>query len=385
MVTPDELVDRTRALISAHRDADEVAFLGAQFDAGLAWVAWPDGFGGLGANPGDQKVIDDELERVGRRYPWNRNPMGIGMVGPSIMAHGTDEQRHRHLRRIFTAEDIWCQLFSEPGAGSDVATLATRAERDGDSWVVNGQKVWTSMAQRARYGLLLARSDPEATKHEGLTTFILQMDLEGVDRRPLRQLTGRSGDFSEVFFSDVHIADSWRVGEPGLGWRVAISTLMNERVSIGGTVEARDAGAIGRVLASCRQRPVKGVLRDRVVRAWADNEVHRLSKMRAQALRERGTPGPEGSLLKLAGALIGQRTSELLLDLRGASGQLVDYELSERDLDSAAMWFLQSQAATIAGGTTDVMLNIIGERVLGLPREPDLSRTMPWNQIPRGA
>jgi alkylation response protein AidB-like acyl-CoA dehydrogenase len=211
------------------------------------------------------------------------------------------------------------------------------------------------------------------------------MDAPGVDRRPLRQLTGRSGEFSEIFFTDVHVPDSVRLGDVGMGWRVAISTLMNERVSIGGTVEARDSGTMGRLLGAARSTTLSPTHRDRVVRLWVENEVHRLGKIRAQELRERGTPGPEGSLLKLAGALVGQKTAELLVDMRGLAGLQMDYSSPAGAMESPVAWFLQSQASTIAGGTTDVMLNIIGERVLGLPREPDVSRSIAWSEIPRGA
>jgi alkylation response protein AidB-like acyl-CoA dehydrogenase len=373
----------TRALIRDHADDTETNFLGAQFDAGLAWVHWAVGDGGLGLPPGLQRHIDEELEVVGRRVPWRRNPMGVGMVGPAIAVHGTPEQRRLHLRPIFTAEDIWCQLFSEPGAGSDVATLATSAAHMDDGWIVNGQKVWTSAGNEARFGLLLARTDPRAPKHKGLTAFILDMSTPGVEVRPLRQMTGRA-NFSEVYFTDAQLGDRSRIGEPGGGWGVAVTTLMNERVSIGGVVEPRGSGAIGAATSAFRTSSAAERYRDSFLRLWVRAEVQRLGNVRAQQSRLQGTPGPEGSILKLAAALLDQEIQSLTISLLGPDGMLGDGYGPERPQEgSSAEAFLQAQCSTIAGGTSEIMRSIIGERILGLPREPQVDKQLPWNEIHR--
>jgi len=380
---------RVDRLLREHGDDDMTAFLGAQFDAGLARMDYPVGHGGLDAEPSLQEIVDEALQAAGRRYTWTRNPMGIGMCGPTIVARGTEEQRARFLRPIFTAEELWCQLFSEPGAGSDVAGLATRAERDGDEWIVNGSKIWTSMAHLARWGLLLARTDPEAPKHEGLTAFIVDMRQPGVEVRPIRSMAGASG-FNEVFFTNAKIPDSLRVGDVGDGWRVANATLMNERVSIGSEVAPRGSGPIAHAVAAWHASTNKtAARRDELVRLWIDAELLRLGSLRAQAVREKGVPGPEGSVLKLLSGRVGQGISELVVDLMGANGMLCspyteghadETEAQPRD---AVLAFIGSQSSTIAGGTTQIQMNIIGERVLGLPREPGFDPNTPWSQIPR--
>jgi alkylation response protein AidB-like acyl-CoA dehydrogenase len=383
-ITGDDAVRRTREVLAQHGGADDVTLFGALYDAGLAWVHWPPGFGGLGAAPGLQDRIDSTLEAAGRRPNWMRNPMGVGMCGPAVMVHGTDEQRHRYLRPIFTAEDIWCQLFSEPGAGSDVATLATRAVRQPDRWLVNGQKVWTSAAHLARYGLLLARADPDLPKHDGLTAFILDMAAPGVDVRPLRQMNG-AAHFNEVYLTDVEIPDSDRLGPEGGGWSVAVTTLMNERATMGGIVEARESGEIALALASWRRPATARTAprRDALARLWIDAEVLRLGKLRAQQQREQGGPGPEASVLKLQGALLTRRTLAFAVDLLGADGTLISSYEGEAGPDDIGRAFLMAQGLTIAGGTSEIMRNILGERVLGLPPEPRLDKGVPWKDIPR--
>jgi len=385
MASDDErdIRERVATLLAEHADDDQTAFLGAQFDAGLARVHYPLGQGGLDLTPKLQEVVDAELAAAGRTSSWLRNPMGIGMVGPTIVAHGSDEQRAM-LRSIWTAEEIWCQMFSEPGAGSDVATLATRAVRDGDVWIVNGQKVWTSLAHRARWGMLLARTDPDVPKNAGLTAFIVDMHAPGVEVRPLRQMTG-GADFNEVYFTDAQVPDSARLGGLGDGWHVAVTTLMNERVSIGGVISPRGSGPIAGALEAWSTAPDRNpARRNELMRLWVEAEVLRLGAMRASALRERGTPGPEGSVLKMGGALLDQRIQAFTVSTLGPTGALsggYDPPPSDDPVDH----FLASQSETIAGGTTEVMRNILGERVLGLPAEAKADRDVPWSKIPKGA
>jgi alkylation response protein AidB-like acyl-CoA dehydrogenase len=396
--TTEEARVRSRldALLAEHDPATtpEPELRGHQFDAGLAWVHFPEGRGGLGVSPKLQKLVDDELRA--RKVPSHagRNPIGLGMAAPTIVAHGTDEQQDRYLRPLFVGEEVWCQLFSEPGAGSDVAGLATLAVRDGDEWVVNGQKVWTTLAHVSRFGLLLARTDPDVPKHRGLTYFVLDLHAPGVEVRPLRQLTG-DAEFNEVYLTDARIPDRERLGEEGHGWNVAITTLMNERVSLGGQVGPRGSGAIAEAVRIWRERqqggvPTDPVRRDQLVQLWMDAEVLRLTSMRAAQLRAAGTPGPEGSMAKLAFAELNQRVFDLCVDLLGPAGMLYDtYEL-RRPVDAGLIrgadprrLFLRCQANTIEGGTSNVMRNIAAERVLGLPGEPRTDRDGPWSEVPR--
>lgn len=406
-ISVDELRQRVRDLLADvdPAEASQYEFRGAQFDRGLSRVDFPEGKGGLGLSPQAQTVVDEELRR-GSRY-WHDlhvNPIGIGMGAPTVLAHGSEEMHHRLLRPLFTGEEIWCQMFSEPGAGSDVAGLASRAEHDGEEWVVNGQKVWTSLAHHARWGMLVARSDPDAPKHRGLTYFVLDMTLPGVEVRPLYQITGEA-EFNEVFFNEVRIPDSMRLGEPGQGWNVAITTLMNERVALGGGVPDRGSGLIGVLMSVweqlCDPTSAQGatesarlqVLRDRVVRLWAEAEVLRLTNWRARTLASAGTPGPEGSVGKAVSAELNQRIYECLIDIMGSDAMLFPqgYPMARREQSDAASHrdmppvkgFLRSRANTIEGGTSEVMRNILGERVLGLPKEPGVDKNTPWSEIPR--
>jgi alkylation response protein AidB-like acyl-CoA dehydrogenase len=324
-----------------------------------------------------------------------RNVIGYGMVAPTIVVHGTEQEKSRYLRPLFTGEEVWCQLFSEPGAGSDVAGLATRAVRDGDEWIVNGQKVWTTLAHLSRFGLLLARTDADLPKHRGMTMFLVDMKAPGVDVRPLYQITGEA-EFNECFFTDVRIPDADRLGGVGEGWGVALTTLMNERVSIGGNAAPRGSGAIGEAVRLYKERfagDVEGrgaVLRDEVLQAWVRTEVLRLTNQRADDARKRGTPGPEGSVAKLAFAEENKRLYDLCVDLMGADGMLYsgDYTLvrpthtaiGTPDLHKA---FLRARANSIEGGTSEVMRNILGERVLGLPGDVRTDKSVPWKDVPR--
>jgi alkylation response protein AidB-like acyl-CoA dehydrogenase len=387
-----ELVEaRVESLLAGHdpKTTSAAEFLGARFDAGLAWVWFPEGEGGLGLPQELQGTIERHLRRAGAPDLSGRNVIGYGMAAPTVLTHGTEAQRRRWLRPLFTCEEIWCQLFSEPGAGSDVAGLATRAERDGEEWVVNGQKVWTTLAHTARWGLLLARTDPEVPKHRGMTYFVVDMHAPGVEVRPLRQMTGEA-EFNEVFFTDVRIPDDQRLDEVGAGWRVATTTLMNERVAIGGGVPSRASGPIQYAVELYRSRPRGEVERERLMRAWVAAEVQRLTNMRARQLRQAGTPGPEGSVAKLAGAELNKQVYELCVDLMGMEGTLYanDYEMVRPETAGEARAdvrhsFLRARANSIEGGTSEIMRNILGERVLGLPGEPRLDKGVPWSAVPR--
>ena len=383
----DRLVDR---LLAEHPPAStsEEELLGAQFDAGLAWVHFPEGLGGLGLRRHLQRNVFERLAAAGAPVILARNPIGYGMGAPTVLAHGSEDQQRRYLRPLFTGEHIWCQLFSEPGAGSDVAGLATRAIRDGDEWVVSGQKVWTTLAHRSRYGMLLARTDPEAEKHKGLTYFVVDMHAAGVEVRPLRQMTG-DAEFNEVYFDEVRIPDAERLGGVGEGWHVAITTLMNERVSIGSSTGSRGSGPIGAALRIWRERGGDLPHRDRLVRLWVESEVHRLTSLRAAANARSGVPGPEGSTAKLHSAELNKRIHELCVDLLGPEGMLYDgWEMRRPDTaggfgGSPQRMFLRSRANSIEGGTSEVMRNILAERVLGLPGDIRVDKGRPWSEVAR--
>ncbi|WP_436789874.1 acyl-CoA dehydrogenase family protein [Yinghuangia sp. YIM S10712] len=393
-VTAEAIRTRVGDLVAAHDPAttDPVEFLGHRFDAGLAWVHFPVGCGGLDAPRALQHVVEQELAAAGARPAHSyRNPLGLGMAAPTIAVHGTDEQRSRLLRPLWTGEEIWCQLFSEPGAGSDLAGLATRAVRDGDSWIVNGQKVWTSFAHKARWAMLIARTDPDLPKHQGLTYFFLDMTLPGVEVRPLRQATGQA-EFNEVFLTDVRVPDTMRVDAVGKGWAVSNTTLMNERVAIGGGPAPREGGAIGAVAALWRERPELRTsgLHDRVLRAWVEAEVARLANERIRQQLAAGKPGPEGSAAKMAYARINQDTTRLWLELSGEEGLAYDdwtmrrVELSGVDEERAAgYYYLRAKGNSIEGGTTEILRGVIADRVLELPREPRNDTKLPWKEIPR--
>ncbi|MER7791224.1 acyl-CoA dehydrogenase family protein [Streptomyces sp. NPDC097640] len=392
-VTADELRDRVRRLLAERPVATtgRLDFLRARFDAGLAWVHYPVGLGGLGAPRALQAVVDADLDAAGA--PDN-NPrrigIGLGMAAPTILGFGTDEQRTRLLRPLWTGEEVWCQLFSEPGAGSDLAALATRAVRDGDSWVVDGQKVWTSGAHLARWAILIARTDPDLPKHRGISYFICDMTDPGVEVRPLRQITGEA-EFNEVFLTGVRIPDSRRLGGVGEGWKVAQTTLMNERVAIGGGRVPREGGMIGKVTGAWRERPELRThdLHQRLLGLWVEAEAARLAGERLGQQLAVGQPGPEGSAMKLAFARLNQEISGLEVELLGEEGLLYDDwtlrrpELVDFTGREAGYRYLRAKGNSIEGGTSEVLLNIIAERVLGLPSEPRTDKDLPWKDLPR--
>lgn len=372
------------------KSTDPVTFLGAQFDAGLAWVHFPVGHGGLGLNPKMQKLVNERVFAVGAPHPVARNPIGYGMCGPTVAVWGSDEQKSRYLRPLFTGEEIWCQLFSEPGAGSDFAGLSSRGVKDGDEWICNGQKVWTTLAHLARWGLLVVRTDTEAVKHAGLTAFVVDMHAPTVEVRPLRQITGEA-EFNEVYFTDTRILDKEMLGKPGDGWRVSLTTLMNERVSIGGAIPAKGSGTIRdlvktwQALPADRQDPAS---RDEVMKLWSRAEILRLTNIRANQMRKMGDPGPEGSIGKSASADLNKDIYAMVVNLLGADGMLYgSYEMVQPNhamgFETLQKAFLRTRANSIEGGTTEVMKNILGERVLGLPGDVRVDRDRPWSEVPR--
>jgi alkylation response protein AidB-like acyl-CoA dehydrogenase len=389
----EDLREAVRAFCAAHDPAatSRAAFLSARFDAGLAAVHYPVGHGGRGLPRSLQRVADEEFARAGApRLDDRRNVIGLGMAAPTIIAFGTDEQKSRWLKPLWLADEIWCQLFSEPGAGSDLAGLATRAVKDGDEWVVNGQKVWTSLAHHAKWGLLLARTDPDVPKHPGLSYFIVDMRAPGVEVRPLRQLTGEA-EFNEVFFTDVRVPDASRLGDVGEGWKVANATLMNERVSIGNaTATPREASGIAFAANAWRQRPELRTheLHQRLLSLWAQAEVARLAGERLRQQIAAGEPGPEGSAAKLTFARLNQEISAFEVELLGTDGLIYDDWTLRREGSSdyargPGYRFLRAKGNSIEGGTSEVMRNIIAERVLRLPAEPRTDTTVPWKDLPR--
>jgi alkylation response protein AidB-like acyl-CoA dehydrogenase len=353
--------------------AEEVAFLRAWqrrlHAAGYVGLLWPREYGGRGAPPTQQAILNAELARARAPQPINR--VGINNTGPTLIAHGTEEQKRRLLPPILSADEIWCQLFSEPGAGSDLAALRTRAEADGDDFVVTGQKVWTSYAQWAKWGILLARTDPQAPKHRGITYLILDMESPGITIRPLRQITG-STEFSEVFLEAVRVPRANVLGTVNGGWEIAMTTLAHER----GTGFAFKEQVLQRIaveelvrLARARGRAADPVVRQEVARGWIDVEVMRLLNCRTLTRLERGQePGPESSLVKLFWASLTQRLHQLALELEGPYAQLVAGSARAVDDGRWQQAFLWSRVGAIAGGTSEVQANIIAQRVLGLPR-----------------
>ena len=394
---PEVLVkEKLDELISFRKTTDSMhEFWSKQYDLGLAWVHFPVGTGGLDLNPKFQLMINETLRKEGISIN-NRiaNILGIGMGAPTISEYGTDDQKNKYLRPMFAAEEIWCQMFSEPGSGSDLASLSTKAVDDGDGYIVNGQKVWTTLGHLAKWGLLVARTDPNVPKHRGLTFFIVDMESEGVEVRPLRQITGEA-EFNEVYFTDVKIPKENVLGEVGDGWRVSLAILMNERVAIGGNVRERGAGAPGHLVQLWKDKELDDpVVKDQLMELWIQQEAVRLTNLRATQLREKGTPGPEGSTSKLHEAEINKASYEFGMDMLGNEGLLFPrgYALSQPELNfdndsfgftDTQSLFLRARANSIEGGTSEIMRNIIAERVLGLPSEPSLDKDKAWKDIPR--
>lgn len=380
------------------KSMDKVDYRGALYDAGLAWIHFPEGWGGLGVAPTHQKIVEQKTRAAGAPSIDATQFFGLALSGPTVVSHGSDDLKSRTLRKMFTGEDSWCQLFSEPGAGSDLAGLACKAVRDGDEWIVTGQKVWNTMAHLADKGMLVARTDPDQPKHKGLTYFMVDMHAPGVEVRPLRQITGEA-EFNEVYLTEVRIPDADRIGDVGDGWRVSMTTLMNERTSIGGGggggPRPAGSGPIAEVvriwneeLADHQRKPAT---RDKLMQLWIDAEVLRLTNVRAGQNRKAGNPGPESSIAKLALALVNKDIYEFCVNMLGADG-LIGYDFDMRRADAVGLegppgssrkMFLRSRANSIEGGTSEIMKNILGERVLGLPGEPRVDKDVAWKDVPR--
>ena len=362
-----------------HRKLSEAGYLG---------MGWPKAYGGGDARPMEQAIVADELARASAPAPTNG--LGLGIVGPTIVVHGTDAQKTRYLRKILAAEELWCQLYSEPNAGSDLAALRTRAEDKGDHFIVNGQKTWTSAGSIADWGLLLARTDPAVAKHKGITCLLINMRQPGIEVRPLKQITG-SSEFSEVFMTNARVEKADQIGRLGEGWGIAQTTLGYER---GGRALARItsyASQYGRLVEAARRLKRHGcpliddpVIRQKLGRIWAELEVERYGALRTLTLLERGEhPGAGGSLTKLSYSEFEKRFMEMAMEILGPYGQLTDGAPEELrlEIDTAvgeqgtwAYAFLWSRAGTIYAGSSEIQKNVIGERILGLPKETRADR-----------
>lgn len=342
--------------------------------AGYVAPHWPKPYG-LGADALSQLIIDEELQRAKISRP--SNPIGIGWAGPTILFAGSIEQQQKYLPNLLSGKDFWCQLFSEPDSGSDLASLRTRAELDGDEWVVNGQKIWTSGAQHAKFGILLARTNPDAPKHKGITYFICPMNSRGIEIRPIKSMAGAES-FNEVFFTDVRISTANVVGEVNDGWRLAKVTLGNERVSLstGGVLWGHGPTALDVIELVRTMGGVKNqVMRQRVARIYTEHVLLEIIRMRTLTQRLRGAqPGPESSVRKIIADEHGQHVMTLARDIIGADAMLTGVETEPQKTLKNHSWYsgyMFSQALTIGGGTGEVQRNILGERVLGLPHEPE--------------
>ncbi|HKY15222.1 MAG TPA: acyl-CoA dehydrogenase family protein [Microthrixaceae bacterium] len=411
-VAKDDAVDAVRAWIDAHvpitwreasarggarairevRSRNEYAEWYPTFGrSGLVVPTWPVAYGGLDLSPEVARSVDAELA------PFNLgrlNPLGLNNTAAALFAHGTDEQRLRFLPPIVRNEERWCQLFSEPGAGSDLASLACRAERDGDEWIVSGQKVWTTWAFDSEFGILLARTDPDVPKRKGITYFLVDLRQPGVDVRELRHIGGEV-DFCEVFLDGARVPDFCRVGAEGDGWRVANSTLAGERQMVSGSgsggVDRIGGSGMASVIALARKVSASGrpggwddpVVRDELMALYAEERCRAWTNLRVRANLKAGrAPGPESSIGKVHQGSLNQRLQAMTVSLLGVDATAWDGEWLD-DMPYEVRGFFRSRANTIEGGTTEVNKNILGERVLGLPREPDQFRDAAWRDIPR--
>jgi alkylation response protein AidB-like acyl-CoA dehydrogenase len=383
---PDDAADELGEREDAGTIAAAKAWQAKKFDEGFAVLTWPKEFGGQALSRVENVVWNQEEAKF--KTPPNIYGIGHGMLGPTLMAHGTPEQKAKYLRDMARGQVVWCQLFSEPAAGSDLAGLRTSAVRDGDDWVVNGQKIWSTGAHYSDLGMIVTRTDPDAAKHAGLTYFIVDMKAKGVEVRPIKQINGGSG-FNEVFFSNVRVPDSNRLGAVGDGWRVALTTLMNERVAIGA---GGGAGRFRELMSLARQARRNGrpALEDSAVRQkladfYIKSQGLKYTGMRTlTALSQGQTPGPEGSIGKAVGAPLSQQMAAFALELQGAMGAVHAEDLSPQE----GLWqdaYLGSPGIRIAGGTDEILRNIIAERVLRLPPEIRVDKDRPFRDVPSGS
>ena len=371
------------------RDEDGIARSKAwqkkKYDAGWACLHWPKEYGGRGATPIERVIWAQEEGELGALS--GVFIIGQGMCAPTIMAHGPDDMKSHHVPRMASGEEIWCQLFSEPGSGSDLAGLRTKAVKDGDEWVINGQKIWTSGAQHSDFGMLILRTDPNVPKHKGLTMFKIDMRDPAVEVKPIKQVSGRS-EFNEVYFTDLRVPDSWRIGEVGDGWKVSLTTLMNERLAVGGGFPTnfeemfdmtRDIdGEEGPALkdASVREKLADWYIRSAGLR----NTQNRMFS----ALSRGETPGPEASISKLVLGENRQNMASTMLDIQDQYGVISQSDLAVNDGDFHEIFF-RAVAHRIEGGTDEILRNIIAERVLGLPGDIRVDKDVPFNEIPSGS
>ena len=381
---PDAAVQRYGEVDEA-RLAEAKAWQAKKAAAGFACITWPKQWGGRAGTPMQQIIYDQE--EAGYDVPQGVFLIGLGMCIPTLMAYAPHEQLARYVPKAVRGDEVWCQLFSEPAGGSDVAGLRTRAERQGDEWVINGQKIWTSGAHYSDYGLLIARTDPNVPKHEGITAFYLSMKSPGVEIRPIHQMSGAS-HFNEVFFTDVRIPDAQRLGGVGQGWKVAITTLMNERLAVG-AIRRPD---VEDLLELCRLVELDGrpaiadrAVRERIAEWYARSQGLVYTRFRTLTSLSRGeTPGPESSIAKVVNASKQQQIAAFGMDLLGMAGAVSDERLAPMHaLFQHAM--LSSPGMRIAGGSDEIMRNIIAERVLGLPADVRVDKNVPFNRLPSGS
>ncbi len=382
--------DETPTSLGEREDNDAIQWAkdwqATKFDNGWAVLTWPTEFGGQAMGRLEASVFAQEEAKF--KAPPSIYGIGHGMLGPTIMSHGTDEQRERFVKDMARGQEVWCQLFSEPAAGSDLAALRTSAVKDGDEWVINGQKIWSTGAHFCDWGMIVTRTDPNVAKHDGLTYFIVDMRDPGVECRPIKQINGGSG-FNEVFFSNVRVPDSQRLGGVGDGWKVAITTLMNERVSIGAGGGGGRTKDLFRLARECKRGGKPAIedagVRSRLADIFITQKGLQYTGYRIQsALSRGGTPGPEGSISKAIGAPHSQQVASFAMELQGAMGAVVEPGLAAED----ALWqdtYLGSPGLRIAGGTDEVLKNIIAERVLGLPSEHRADKGIPFRDIPTGS
>ena len=360
---PDELKGHQGG--AARFDGQEVrSWSRTLYDGGWVGIAWPEEFGGRGLSPRFQAIYLEEEARA--EAPPHIGVIGLGMAGPTIMSRGTDAQKARYLKPLLAADEIWCQGFSEPDAGSDLAGVRAAARLDGDKFVVDGQKVWSSYAHIADYCILVARSDPASTRHDGLTYLIVDMRAPGVEVRPLTQITGEA-EFNEIFLSGVEVPLENAIGEIGDGWSVAMTTLLHERGTLGFALVARLEVQVQKLVSLARERGASPTQRDAIAREWSHLQALRVTAYRSlSALEKTGIPGPEGSILKLQWSEANQRVTKLALELLGADAQLLS-----PNAPYGGYWTtqqLRSRGNTIEAGTSEILRNIVAERVLGLPR-----------------